>query len=63
MGLLGIPRRYSDYSDSLHGLNLFSRWGSTVSLVSLFTFLFIIWERMLRQRCLVFPLVYGTEAE
>nr|UFQ25485.1 cytochrome c oxidase subunit I [Phreagena soyoae]UFQ25498.1 cytochrome c oxidase subunit I [Phreagena soyoae] len=63
MGLLGMPRRYSDYSDSLHGLNLFSSWGSTVSLVSLFTFLFIIWESMLSQRCLVFPLVYGTEAE
>lgn len=63
LGMRGIPRRYQDYADTLHGLNMFSSWGSVVSLLSLFYFLFILWERLLRQRCLVFPQVFSSEAE
>jgi len=34
-----------------------------VSLVRLFHFLFILWESLLRQRCLVFAQVLNTEVE
>lgn len=63
LGIRGMPRRYQDYADSLHGLNIFSRWGSIVSLVRLFHFLFILWESLVRQRCLAFSAVLNTESE
>nr|UJH93249.1 cytochrome c oxidase subunit I [Venus verrucosa] len=63
LGMSGMPRRYQDYADTLHGLNMFSSWGSIVSLLSLFYFLFILWESLLSQRCLVFPQVLNTEVE
>nr|AGC84096.1 cytochrome oxidase subunit I [Arctica islandica] len=63
LGLSGMPRRYPDYPDTLHSFNLLSSWGSLVSLVSLFSFLFILWESLVSQRCLVFPMVLNTEAE
>jgi cytochrome c oxidase subunit 1 len=63
LGISGMPRRYPDYPDTIHVFNLMSSWGSIVSLVRLFSFLFILWERMLSQRCLAFPIVFDTELE
>jgi len=63
LGIRGIPRRYQDYADSLHGMNMFSSWGSIISLLRLYHFLFILWESLLRQRCLVFAQVLSTEGE
>jgi cytochrome c oxidase subunit 1 len=63
LGISGMPRRYPDYPDTMHVFNLISSWGSIVSLVRLFSFLFILWERMLSQRCLAFPIVFDTELE
>uniref|UniRef100_UPI00315D2305 cytochrome c oxidase subunit 1 n=1 Tax=Glauconome virens TaxID=457868 RepID=UPI00315D2305 len=63
LGMMGMPRRYPDYPDTMHMFNLVSSWGSTVSLMSLFHFLFILWESLLSQRCLAFPLVFNTELE
>lgn len=58
-----MPRRYSDYPDAYFVYNMISRWGSLVSFVALVGFLFIVWERVVRQRRLVFPGVVGTAVE
>lgn len=63
LGIRGMPRRYITYSETLQGLNIVSSWGSIVSLVRLFHFLFILWESLLCQRCLVFAQVPSTELE
>lgn len=58
-----MPRRYSDYPDAYFIYNIISSWGSLVSFVGLIGFLFIVWERVIRQRRLVFPGVVGTAVE
>lgn len=63
LGMGGIPRRYQDYPDRIHGLNMCSRWGSIVSLMSLLFFLFILWEGIIRKRRLIFPFVGRREVE
>lgn len=54
LGIVGIPRRYMDYVDSIHELNAMSRFGSIISLIRLYHFLFIIFEGFLSRRGLVF---------
>lgn len=63
LGMGGIPRRYQDYPDSIHGINMFSRWGSIASFARLMVFLFILWEGILRKRCLIFPITGPVETE
>jgi cytochrome c oxidase subunit 1 len=43
-GLAGMPRRYIDYPDALHGWNMVSSLGSYVSFAGVFLFLFIIYR-------------------
>ncbi len=50
LGLAGMPRRYSDYPDSLTYWNAVARIGSLVSVVSVLLLLFIIWEAFSRHR-------------
>jgi len=50
LGLNGIPRRYSDYPDSFSGWNLISSVGSYVSTVSIFLFLWILWDGLTSDR-------------
>lgn len=42
LGLVGIPRRYSDYADCFYSWNLVSSIGSICSIFALFYFIFII---------------------
>nr|YP_005267047.1 cytochrome c oxidase subunit I [Paratapes textilis]AEH99624.1 cytochrome c oxidase subunit I [Paratapes textilis] len=63
LGMGGMPRRYQDYPDSMHGMNMFSSWGSMASFASLMIFLFILWEGMLSKRCLIFPMTGPVETE
>ena len=53
LGLAGIPRRYSDYPDSYIGWNIISSFGSTISLIALVFFIFILWEGFRCQRSII----------
>jgi len=50
LGLAGIPRRYSDYPDSLTYWNVLARMGSIISVIAVLQFLFILWEALVRHR-------------
>lgn len=50
IGLIGIPRRYSDYPFLFEIWNKVSRFGSVVRLVATIYFIFILWERITRKR-------------
>lgn len=50
LGLAGIPRRYSDYPDTIIKWNVVRSVGSLIRVVSLLIFIFIIWERLVRKR-------------
>ena len=50
LGLAGMPRRYSDYPDTFMIWNVVSRAGSVVTTVSVFYFVFILWEGLASHR-------------
>jgi cytochrome c oxidase subunit 1 len=50
LGLAGMPRRYSDFPDTLLYWNVVARVGSVISVISVLFFLFILWESWARHR-------------
>nr|YP_009733496.1 cytochrome c oxidase subunit I [Iassus dorsalis]QHV34334.1 cytochrome c oxidase subunit I [Iassus dorsalis] len=50
LGLNGMPRRYSDYQDSLLMWNMVSSIGSMISFLSIMLLIFNIWESMMSKR-------------
>lgn len=63
LGLAGIPRRYSDYPDAYTTWNVISTIGSTISLLGILFFFFIIWESLVSQRQVLFPIQLNSSIE
>uniref|UniRef100_UPI0020C851DD cytochrome c oxidase subunit I n=1 Tax=Protogoniomorpha parhassus TaxID=311051 RepID=UPI0020C851DD len=63
LGLAGMPRRYSDYPDSFVSWNIISSFGSYISLISTMMIIIIIWESMINQRIILFPLNMPSSIE
>jgi len=63
LGIRGMPRRYAEYPVGYSFFNALSSWGSTASMLSLFFFLFIVWERFIAERRVISLGVPKTEIE
>nr|UFZ13922.1 cytochrome c oxidase subunit I [Protochauliodes sp.] len=63
LGLSGMPRRYSDYPDAYTSWNIVSSIGSTISLIGVMFLLFIMWESMITQRTVMFPMQMSSSIE
>jgi cytochrome c oxidase subunit 1 len=63
LGLIGIPRRYSDYIDRLSYWNNISSFGSLISIIRTLIFFTFIWEAFLSKRALIYVVYnnYSTE--
>jgi hypothetical protein len=46
LGLQGMPRRISDYPDAFAGWNLISSFGSIISVVAAWLFLYIVYQQL-----------------
>nr|QRH18117.1 cytochrome c oxidase subunit 1 [Rhizophagus sp. (in: glomeromycetes)] len=46
LGLAGLPRRIPDYPDAFAGWNMVASFGSVISLVSAFLFLYILFDQL-----------------
>nr|AVV48229.1 cytochrome c oxidase subunit I [Bitectipora retepora] len=54
LGLAGMPRRYSDYPDSMTTWNVMSTMGSTISFISMCLFIGMLVESFTVKRSLIF---------
>nr|YP_008080889.1 cytochrome c oxidase subunit I [Tarragoilus diuturnus]AFW98782.1 cytochrome c oxidase subunit 1 [Tarragoilus diuturnus] len=63
LGLAGMPRRYSDYPDVYTSWNMVSSLGSTISLIGIIILIGIIWESMVSNRPVLFPLNMTSSLE
>uniref|UniRef100_UPI0023AB1093 cytochrome c oxidase subunit I n=1 Tax=Dacus venetatus TaxID=1051321 RepID=UPI0023AB1093 len=63
LGLAGMPRRYSDYPDAYTTWNVVSTIGSSISLLGILFLLFIIWESLITQRQVIYPMQLSSSIE
>nr|APX39941.1 cytochrome c oxidase subunit 1 [Chaetocnema scheffleri] len=63
LGLMGMPRRYSDYPDYFMLWNVISSIGSMISLMSVMFLLFIFWDSFTSQRKSISPLNMNSSIE
>lgn len=60
LGLIRIPRRYSDYPDAYYCWNILSSIGSLISFNRLIFFIIIILERLIKQRLILIKYVFTS---
>jgi len=63
LGLAGIPRRYSDYPDTITHWNVLRSIGRIISVISLLLFIFIIWESIAALRPVLSPVYQASSLE
>jgi len=63
LGLSGIPRRYSDYADSIIFWNIVSSLGAFISFFGGVIIIFIVWEALRVKRSLISVLVGYWDVE
>nr|ADK97569.1 cytochrome c oxidase subunit 1 [Peripatoides sp. DVL-2010] len=63
LGLMGMPRRYSDYPDIFMSWNIVSSIGSFISLFSVLFFIYIIWESLISQRFIMWSSHISSSVE
>ena len=63
LGLMGIPRRYSDYPDAFSSWNIISSIGSIISVLASIIFTYIIIEALLKKRTTLFSLTLNSAIE
>jgi Heme/copper-type cytochrome/quinol oxidases, subunit 1 len=63
LGLRGMPRRYSDFPDAFLAWNVISSIGSTISLIAVLLFIFIIWESLISSRQAISSLNLASSIE
>jgi len=63
LGLSGMPRRYSDYNEIYLFWNIISSIGSTITLIRIIFFFFIIWESIRMQRILLWHNITNVHLE
>ena len=63
LGLIGMPRRYSDYPDIYTTWNIVSSLGSIISIIRILIFIFIKWDSFINKRIIIFPTNFSTSIE
>nr|AYW52130.1 cytochrome c oxidase subunit 1 [Discolomatidae sp. 1 ACP-2013] len=63
LGLMGMPRRYSDYPDIFTKWNMVSSIGSLISFIGLLMLILIIWESFSSLRLSIFSLHMSSSIE